>query len=131
MENEKQSSPFFLIFITIAAIAFAGIPPVMRAFDKASDNYIIDSMNLVQSEMYFYEFDHGHFQHACIGGDFVILTNKILLESGSGVSCTTSPDKRSISLYTRLKSGDIYCVDSNDFGGIVSDDINPNGYCSK
>ena len=131
MKEEKQSSPFFLIFIMIAVLAFAGIPPLMRAFDDTSDRYVISEMHKVQSDLYFYHFDHGSFYHACISGNFIILENKVLLESGSGVSCTTSSDKQSLSLYTRLKSGEIYCVDSHDYRGIVGEDIYPTGYCSK
>lgn len=127
----EKNSPYFLIFIVISALAFTMIPAVTKSFNKASDTYVIENMKRTQADMYLYEFDNYNYVYACIGGSFVILESKILQESGDGLSCTLSKDKKSLSLYTRLKSGEIYCVDSNGYSGFVGEEIKANGRCSK
>ncbi len=131
MNFYKAKSSIFLIFIVISAMAFAALPALFDAFAKASDIVVIENMKRVQSEMYFYEIDNGNYRYACIGGDYIVLQNKILLESGNGLSCTTNELETSISLYTKLKSDKIYCVDSLGYQGYIDENIRLLGRCSK
>ena len=104
---------------------------MMRAFSQTSDTFVIHEMKRVQTEMIYYEMDYGNYNNACISGDFVILQNKVLLESGSGVSCTTNKNKTQISIYTELSTGEIYCVDSEGTQTIIDFELRPSGRCSK
>ena len=130
MDNTNKSY-FFLIFIIIGVSAIAVIPSLKKSFSKASDTFIMEEMRRVQTDMFYYELDHGSFNGACISGDFVMLQNKILLDSGAGLSCTTDKNKSRLSLYTKLSTGDTYCVDSEGEQGIVHHKLKPTGRCSN
>ena len=131
MKQYQKSSHFFLIFIVIGVSALAAIPSMLRAFSQTSDTFIKEEMKRTQVEIMYYDIEYGNFKNACISGDFVVLQNKVLLESGSGVSCTTNENKTQISIYTRLSNGDVYCVDSEGTQTVIEHDIRPTGRCSK
>lgn len=131
MKYYQTQSHFFIIFLVIAAMAFATIPPVLKAFAKTSDTYVVSELKKAQSEMFFYELDNGSFKNACMRGEIGLVQSSVLIESGNAVSCTSSDKYKTIALRTELQSGEIYCVDSLGFLGFVDSKKGLSGNCSK
>ena len=127
----NNSSYYFLIFIILGISGLAAIPSMLKAFSKTSDTYLMEEMKRVQTELMFYQLDNESFKNVCSGADFTILQNKALLESHGGISCTTNTNKTQLSLYTTLKSKEVYCVDSEGNQGIIDSSFSPKGRCSN
>lgn len=131
MNYYQTQSHFFVVFLVIAVMAFAMVPPILKAFANTSDSYVIAELKKAQSEMFFYELDNGSFKNACIRGGIGLVQSTVLIESGNGVSCTSSNNYKSIALRTNLQSGELYCVDSLGFLGFVKGEKGLSGNCSK
>ncbi len=132
MNSSQPSHTFFLIFILIAVFAFLSLPFVFRLFADTTDHYLVAELNRAQAEMYFYQADHGNFEHACISGLFGFDQYLILDQTGHAVSCTISSDLTSMSMYTVLEDKDfVYCVDAQGVSKRMREKHLRSGYCSK
>lgn len=113
MNYYRVQSTYFLIFITISAIAFVAIPFVRDAFTNISDTYIKAQMNRIRSEMFLGYRGAGSFDHTCYVGTTGDIIRDLIDEYGRKVVCHTNHPKNSeMFVYIELHSGEFYSVDS-------------------
>lgn len=106
-------SKFFIVFVAIAAMAFAALPFMKHSFSDTSDTYIRSQMDRISGEMLFIERRAGVFDHTCTKGAIGNILNDVIQEYGRSTVCRTNPPKNSeMIVYTQLHSGEYYCVDS-------------------
>ncbi len=106
-------------------MAFAALPAVFKAFRATDDTFVIASMKRAQAELLFYEQKRGSFQYVCLDGGVGMPMQDILLDSGKGVSCMVNREASAVMLFTRLNTGEYYCVDSTIFAGALQEQPNP------
>lgn len=126
----KSSSYFFLVFIVLAASAFAALPTVKKSFTHFSEEYIESEMVQIQSHMFFYKIEEGSFHGFCQDRPVLTLGYEILSETDSGLSCLLAQDFSGVALFFGLSSGETYCVDASGFSGVLSfSPRNLSGHC--
>lgn len=104
-------SKFFIIFIAIAAMAFAAIPFMKNSFADVSDSYIKNQINYIQGEILFIDIKEGAFDNLCTQGEIGKIVNDVV-QNSIAVKCLVNPPiNNKIMICAQLKTAYHYCVD--------------------
>lgn len=107
-------SKFFIVFIAIAAMAFAAVPMMKNSFADVSDSYIRSKMNLIKAEMMFIDRTSHSFKMACESNAIDNAIANIISENTQLIVCNANtPLYTEMIVYAKLKSGNYYAVDSH------------------
>jgi hypothetical protein len=112
MNYNLVNTTYFLIFVIIAATAFAAIPAMKTSFADVSDTYVKSQISRIQGEMFFMEQTKGNFKNACFTGEIGLLVQDMINEYGEHVVCRTNSDYSKMIVYAKLRAGDYLAVDS-------------------
>jgi len=115
MNYNLVQTTYFLIFIIIAVTAYIVTPVMYSSFTDASDLYAQSKINTIRGEMFFAQQKRGSFQYACYSGPIGILVQDLVAEYSRRIVCRTNTDDSEMIVYTQLRSGEYYCIDSAGF----------------
>lgn len=118
---------YFLIFLIIAASAYAAMPFVQNTFRDISDTYVRSQMQRVQSEVLFLSARNHNFRHVCFEGIIHETLKDIIQGHSKYTSCRSNiPEYSELIICSYLKSGRYLCVDGIGISCEIT--FEPSGY---
>ncbi|MCI5051004.1 MAG: hypothetical protein MRY57_01715 [Candidatus Pacebacteria bacterium] len=105
-------STFFIVFIGIAAMAFAALPFMKNSFADVSDNYIKSELSRMQAEMLFVSVRQNTFTNFCTTGEVNGIVLDLIKNKTTSLHCkTNAPINNQVIVCAELKNENHYCVD--------------------